>query len=131
MFWLQLVRILKMRASVSNSSESKQNPFLLAGLSVALSLAVLCCILGISAVFIQKYRLIPRFRAWLQNEPYEDIVIAESNVREMQSVETTLNNDSIEVRMAAEEHLPKPEDLQNSVVNQIRNRNEESASQST
>ena len=95
-----------------------------------MSLAVLCCILGISAVFIQKYRLIHRFRAWLQNEPYEDIVIAESNVREMQNVET-LNNDSVEVRMAAEEHLPKPEDLQNSVVNQIRNLQESTVSQST
>ena len=94
-------------------------------------MAVLCCILGISAVLVQKYRLIPRFRAWLQNEPYEDIVIAESNIREMQHVETTLNNDSVEVRMAAEEHLPKPEDLQNSVVNQIRNLQESTVSQST
>ena len=82
--------------------------------------------LGMLAIF--KFRLFPRFRAWVHNEPYEDIVIAESNVREMQDVTTI--DDTVEVRMAAEEHLPKPEDLQNSMGVQ-RSRTNEESTQST
>ena len=105
-----------------------QNEQLIIGLSVALSLVVFCCLVAIGMLIVHKYRIIPRFRAWIQNEPYEDIVIAESNVREMQDVTTI--DDTVEVRMAAEEHLPKPEDLQNSMGVQ-RSRTNEESNQST
>lgn len=83
-------------------------------------------------LIVHKYRIVPRFRAWSQNEPYEDIVIAESNVREMQDVVNVTIDDTVEVRMAAEEHLPKPEDLQNSQkVQRSRSKNEEESTQST
>lgn len=105
-----------------------QNEQLIIGLSVALSLVVFCCLVAIGMLIVHKYRIVPRFRAWIQNEPYEDIVIAESNVREMQDVTTI--DDTVEVRMAAEEHLPKPEDLQNSMGVQ-RSRTNEESTQST
>ena len=105
------------------------NQRLIIGLSVALSVVVFACLAGIVALLVVKYRIVPRFRAWLQNEPYEDIVIAESNVREMQNYTI---DDTVEVRRAAEEHLPKPEDLQNSmVINVANNQIDENTTQST
>ena len=50
----------------------------------------------------------------------------------MQDVVNVTIDDTVEVRMAAEEHLPKPEDLQNSQkVQRSRSKNEEESTQST
>ena len=80
---------------------------------------------------IFKFRLFPRFRAWVHNEPYEDIVINEQqNVREM----TPISDDLQEIRAAAEQELPSIQELtrgknsgQSSTVSMANLRHEESA----
>jgi len=85
-------------------------------LAVVLSLVLIFALftsLGMLAIF--KFRLFPRFRAWFQNEPYEDIVINDQhNVREM----TPISEDSQEIRAAAEQELPTIQELRNKNSNQ-------------
>jgi len=101
-------------------------------LAIVLSLVLVFTLftsLGMLAIF--KFRLFPRFRAWVHNEPYEDIVINEQqNVREM----TPISDDSQEIRAAAEQELPSIQELtrgknsgQSSTVSMANLRHEESA----
>ena len=70
--------------------------------TLVISFLVLALIVIVGAFAIHKFRLVPRLRAWMQNEPYVDIVMAESNVREMSDID----NNAAEARAAAEEQLP-------------------------
>ena len=85
---------------------------------------------------MQFYRLFPRFRAWFQNEPYEDIVVENvGNVREM----THIPDDSQEIRAAAEQQLPSIQELaagkntgqNSSTVSMANNLRHEESAQST
>jgi hypothetical protein len=90
-------------------------------------------------------RLVPRFRAWLQNEPYEDIVIAESDrANEMiATVRTTTipEQGNAQARDAAQEQLPSIRELEQRKKNNqtttlasfaaLRDQQEENGGQST
>ncbi len=78
-------------------------------LSIFTTFIVLSLLFGLGTFVTFKYRLIPRFQAYLQNEPYEDIVIAESNahIGEMNQIEESYRD----VRASAEEPLPSVQDL--------------------
>lgn len=89
---------------------SQENQLVLI-LSLVLSVALFAILLGIGIFVTKKFRLVPRFRAFMQNEPYVDIVIAEStNFREMSNIE----ENNREARIAAEESLPNVHDLRKS-----------------
>lgn len=102
-------------------------------LSIVLSLVlILALFTSLSMFAIFKFRLFPRFRAWFQNEPYEDIVINQHNVREMSHIP---EENSQEIRAAAEQQLPSIQELaergknlgQTSTVSMANLRHEESA----
>ena len=120
--------------SISKSLEMSTNQTVLI-LSIVLSLVLLLALFTSMSMFaIFKFRLFPRFRAWFQNEPYEDIVV-EQNVREM----TDIPDDSQEIRAAAEQQLPSIQELaagkntgqNSSTVSMANNLRHEESAQST
>ena len=92
----------------SFSSNSPNQTILI--LSIVLSLVLLLALFTSLSMFaIFKFRLFPRFRAWFQNEPYEDIVINDqNNQREMTNIS---EDNSQEIRAAAEQQLPSIQEL--------------------
>jgi len=118
--------------SWSFSSNSSNQTILI--LSIVLSLVLLLALFTSLSMFaIFKFRLFPRFRAWFQNEPYEDIVINDqNNQREMTNIS---EDNSQEIRAAAEQQLPSIQELtergknpgQTSTVSMANLRHEESA----
>jgi len=101
--------------------------------TIILSLLVFALFTFLAVFATLKLRLIPRFGAWIQNKPYEDIVIAEAtvNTREMSDLE---NEENQRARVAAEEQLPSVHVIsvpKSSNVSMVDLRREESSVQST
>lgn len=89
-------------------SSTNNDKFILIFLSIVLSLVLCGFAVGLAIFAIKKFRLMPRFRAFLQKEPYEDIVIAtmETNIDHPGSPANVQDQEQIRVEV-----LPNPSQL--------------------
>lgn len=84
-------------------------------LVVTLTVILLALLLAFVTFLAQKFRLIPRLSAWIQNEPYQDFVVD----REMSSVTQQQPKDDREIAAVAQEPLPTLAEIKGEPSKQI------------
>ena len=111
------IDILQCPVFVENSpfQENSANRATIIALALVLSFFLLAVVIASGAFLTHKFRLVPRLRAWLQNEPYQDVVNEMSTVVPS-SPGDELRNDLEEARECAQEPLPSLEELKGSAT---------------